>query len=154
MEINTARQKLINGLNNGVGLANFFGHAGLDSLGQEGLLLYTDVEALSSPQGSPVITAMTCGIGQFSFAPFDTLSEMLVVKENGGATAVWSSAGISENNEARLLDAELYRALFKNNEDILGDAIVAALKAYAKVGSEPYHILIYNLLGDPALRMK
>ena len=158
MDLDTARQQLIDGLNNGVALTNFFGHAGLDRLAPVGyltaLLLSTDVEALNSPQGSTVITAMTCAIGQFSFAPYDTLAEKLVVKENGGATAVWSSSGLSENKQARQLDAEFYRALFENNEDILGDAILAALKAYAKVGIEPYHISIYNLLGDPALRMK
>jgi hypothetical protein len=96
---------------------------------------------------------MTCVAGEFIFTTFDTLAELLVLQPNGGATAVWTASGLSENSEARLLDSEFYISLYGDGEPVLGKAINNALYEYFLKGVEPHHIYIYNLLGDPALRV-
>ncbi len=151
--LDSARQKLFAALHEGAALVNYFGHAGTDRITQNGLLKSTDVETLVSDNGLPIVTAMTCALGEFTFPAFDTLGELLVVQPDGGATAVWSASGLSENNEARLLDSEFYMALYRDGETTLGRAINKAFYAYSLKGEEPYHIYMYNLLGDPALKV-
>jgi hypothetical protein len=151
--LNVARQKLFTELNEGAAVVNYIGHAGTDRIAQNGLLKSTDVDTLSSVGSLPIITAMTCVLGEFIFPSFDTLGELLLLQPNGGATAVWTASGLSENDEARLLDSEFYIALYRDGESILGKAINKAFYEYSLKGEEPYHISIYNLLGDPALKV-
>ena len=151
--LNVARQKLFDELTDGAAFVNYIGHSGTDRLAQEGLLLSTDVETISTNGISPVITDMTCVVGEFIFPPFDPLAELMLLQPNGGATAVWSPSGLSENAEARILDSLFYSALNHDGEKILGDSILNALNKFSQSGHKSYHILIYNLLGDPALQL-
>jgi hypothetical protein len=146
-----ARQRLFNTLGEGAAFVNFFGHAGIDQITQQGLLHSDDIDGLSTNGGAPVITAMTCAVGQFTFPFLDTLAELMVLQPSGGATAIWSASSLSENSEARLLDSFFYSALNRDSETRLGNIINKAFREYALKGNKPYHILIYNLLGDPAL---
>jgi hypothetical protein len=148
-----ARQVLQDSMNEGAVLMNFIGHAGPDRLTQEGLLLSDDVSLLANGDRLPVVTAMTCLAGRFSFPGYDTLGETLVLQGGGGAIAVWAPTGLSWNAPATFLDKELFRAVFEEGERVVGQSILRALEAYA--GQGPLYMMhIYNLLGDPALKMK
>ncbi len=151
--LDAARQKLFDELREGAALVNYVGHGGTDRFSQYGLLRSSDVDTLSTDGGAPIITAMTCVAGEFIFPSFDPLAELLVLQPNGGATAVWTASGLSENKEAQLLNSEFYISLYRNGETILGKAINNAFYEYSLKGKAPYHIYIYNLLGDPALRV-
>jgi hypothetical protein len=97
---------------------------------------------------------MTCSVGQFAIPGYDSLSEALVLKGDGGAAAVWAPSGMSYNFLAKMLDEEFFRALFVNNEAVLGDALLKAHQEYNARGGSSYLIDIYNLLGDPALKLR
>ena len=154
-DLNYARQLLFDKMTYGNTLfMNYMGHAGIDRLAQEGLLRTSDLESLINPDNPSVLTAMTCTMGQFAVPGYDSLSEALVIKIDGGAVAVWAPTSLSFDFHSRILDEEFFNAAFQNNEAVLGDVILKAFQGYDAQGGPTYVIDIYNLLGDPALRMR
>ena len=151
--VGTARQLLINEMNNGAFLINYIGHAGVDRLAQEGLLRTTDLGSLTNWDRPPVITAMTCSVGNFAIQGYDSISESLVLKGDGGAVAVWAPTGLSFNSLSIILDKNFFNAVFGNNKAVLGDAILQGYQGYSAQGGSTYVMDIYNLQGDPALKM-
>ena len=153
--LSDARNFVINGMNKGALLLNYIGHAGINQLTGDGLLTIDDANLMSNSELCPVMTALTCDMGQFAIPGYDSLSEVLVMKDNGGAIAVWSAAGISSNEEAKILGSGFFGAVFQDGEYVLGDAILRALEGYARTDdNERYMLDVYNLLGDPALQLK
>ncbi|MCP4693821.1 MAG: hypothetical protein GY859_37650, partial [Desulfobacterales bacterium] len=135
-------------------LVNFIGHGGLDRLNKDGMLLTADASSLSNGERLPVVTAMTCVVGRFSLPGFDSLGEALLLNGQGGAAAVWAPTGLSGNAMAKILDEEFFRIVFEDGEKVLGEAILKALQAYSNRGGAPDTLDIYNLLGDPGMRIK
>jgi hypothetical protein len=152
LPIDAARERLFDGLADGAGFVNYIGHAGLDRLADEGLLVTGDVGSLPTG-GFPIVTAMTCIVGQFAIPGYDALSEHLVVANDAGAVAVWAPTGMSINADAKILDEEFFKAAPSGYGVTLGQAVVEALEAYSERGSNRYMLDIYNVLGDPALEM-
>jgi hypothetical protein len=149
-----ARQKVIDGFNLGALLANYIGHAGLTKLAAEGLLRTSDVPALQNGVNLPVMTAFTCIAGRFSIPGYDSLSEVLLLKENGGVAASWAPTGASVNYLARTLAEGFFNSVFRDKEKVLGRAVLKSLRGYAASGGALFIVDIYNLLGDPALEIK
>jgi hypothetical protein len=149
-----ARQKILEGFNNGAVLINYIGHAGLDRLANENLLGTGDVPSLQNSDRLPLMTAMTCIVGRFGIPGYDTLSEALLLKTGGGAAAVWAPTGASINHLARILAEKFFIAAFQAGEKTLGKAVQKALAGYSLTGEPPYMLYIYTLLGDPALEIK
>ena len=149
-----ARQMVLDGINNGALLLNYIGHAGLDRLAQEGLLLTSDVASMTNMDRLPVVTAMTCVVGNFSYPGFDSLSEVLLLKQNGGAVAVWSPTGMSINSEAVILDEVFFMSTFTGRKQTLGDVVLKALEKGSMNGVSEFILDIYNIMGDPALKLK
>jgi hypothetical protein len=151
--LDEARWLLLNEINKGVGLMNYIGHGGLDRFSGSGLLVSEDVSSMTNAGKYPVVTAMTCAVGQFSIPGYPSLAEYLVVKQQGGAVAMWSPTGISIDSEAFILDSKFFTHAFKQGSRVLGDVIMKALQDYAQEGNLPSMMDIYTLLGDPALKM-
>ena len=98
---------------------------------------------------------MTCAVGRFEVPGYEALGAALVIEPDRGAVAVWAPTGLSYNDEARTLNqAFVQAALVSRDRRLLGDAILQGLEAYAGSGYFPFMMRIYNLLGDPALRIK
>ncbi|MFZ3138771.1 MAG: C25 family cysteine peptidase [Thermodesulfovibrionales bacterium] len=153
-DINTVRQTLLNEMNNGAFLMNYLGHAGYDLLAYDSLLSINNLGSLNNLNGLPVLTAITCLVGMYGLPGHDTLTESLVLKSNGGAVATWSPTGLSYNSLARMLDEEFLKAAFGSSGAILGDVIMKAAEGYYNKGGSLYMLDIYNLLGDPALKLR
>jgi len=153
-DVTKANNTLMAGINGGAAFMNYFGHGGLDRLSQDGLLKTDDVESMTNGSNLPLITAMTCVIGNFAFPGMTSLGEALVLKANGGAAAVWSATGLSDDTVAAALDKAFYQTLFNGGSPVLGDAILRASKGLNLKAADRYMLDIYTLLGDPALRIK
>ncbi|MBC2717580.1 MAG: hypothetical protein HF978_19925 [Desulfobacteraceae bacterium] len=150
--ISEARTKVMSAINAELAIINYVGHGGLDRLSSSGMLMTSDASALTNNQAPFVMTALSCIVGRFGVSGFDSLSEVLVLKENGGAAAVWAAAGLSEDSQALILGEEFYQAIFDDNgTNTIGKAVVQALDGYSVRGDKLYMLNIYNLLGDPAL---
>jgi hypothetical protein len=148
------RNELLARLQAGLRLVNYIGHGAPDRLASEGLLRVSDVAGLGNGDRLPVLAGMTCLIGRYEHPGGDSLSEQLVLQRDGGAIAVWSPTGMSLNAEARILDQTFFEALFATEQPILGITLLQAQQAYKDRGNEQFMLEIYNLLGDPALRVR
>jgi len=151
--LSSARQMLIGSINNGVTLLNYIGHAGLDRLANEGLLLSSDIASLQNSGRPFVLAAMTCTMGNFALPGYDSMGEALVTRNNGGAVAVWAPTGLSLNFLAKILDEHFIRGAFVNTGAALGDVMLDAMHQYKATGNPVYIMDIYTLQGDPALQM-
>ena len=149
-----ARDLMLDAMNEGAAFVNFVGHSGYMGLGNTNLLTVFDVPALDNGVRLPVVTALTCLVGQFGVPGQDFLGEALVSKPDGGAIAVWSPSGLSKNYRARELGQAFYRATFEDRELVLGEAILKAQRHYAQQGEDREILDLYNLIGDPGLVMK
>lgn len=149
-----ARADLVSRLTAGVGLLGYVGHGALDRLAAEGLLQAGDVAGLANGSRLPVVTALTCIINRFELPYFPPLGADLVRKAGGGAAAVWAPSGLSFSNESQALGERFFRELGRPGGERVGEAIRRSLAAYAGAGGLPGVSDLYNLLGDPALRVK
>ncbi|MBA4386563.1 MAG: hypothetical protein C0404_01200 [Verrucomicrobia bacterium] len=146
-----ARTELLGQLNSGALLMNYYGHAGMDRLSQKGLLVSGDVASLANGSSLPVLTAMSCVIGRFEIPGYDCLAETLVLKQGGGAVAVWSPTGLSKDDDARALAELFYAEVLGRKTAVLGDVVTRTLAGYKAQSRMNYMLGIYNLLGDPGL---
>ena len=78
------------------------------------------------------------------------LGELLVKSGAGGAAAVWGPAGLSSNGDAKLLAERFYHA----TDARLGDRVLRAIGELRTLGGDPDLPRVYDLMGDPALRLQ
>ena len=149
-----ANRLVLDALNKGVFVMNYFGHGGVDRMATEGMLTKDDVPFLRTRGTLPIVTAMTCVVGQFAIPGYDSLSEVLVLHDRG-AIAMLAPTGLSMNEEAKMLDEEFFYGIFDDSAGAktLGEILVKAFEFYATRG-ERYILEINNLLGDPAMPLR
>jgi hypothetical protein len=153
LSITEARQALAEKLEFGAFIMNYFGHANTVALADENLWQISDVAAMTNGDRLPILMGMTCLAGRHELPGIEAISEAMVTKSDGGAIAAWAPTGMALNNLSRILAEEFFRAVFIDNERVLGDAILTAMAAYKErypLGN-PYMLDIYTLIGDPAL---
>jgi uncharacterized repeat protein (TIGR01451 family) len=148
-----ARSQALAALGAGVGVFNFIGHAGLNTLAAEGLLLSSDVPGLHNSPRLAFLSAATCAVGNYGNPGYRSLGVLLTLQGDGGAGAVFAPTGLGFNQHSVALDQALFQHLFAGDASRAGDATRAALVQFAASGGPRYALDIYTLLGDPALRM-
>jgi len=149
-----ARAWLLSRLGSGASLINYMGHGALDRISSGGLLTNADAAALTNGDRLPVFTAMTCTINRFTVPGLPSLGEALVGQPAGGVAAVWGPSGLAANSQSRLLAETFYRSLSNPANLLLGDHILRALGEFRVLGGDGTLFSTYNLLGDPALRLR
>lgn len=154
LQIQEARQQIINALLAGVNVFNYIGHGSTTQLADEGLLLKEDVGQLTNQNHLPVFLAFTCGVGYGSYPGWDSLTETLLWQQDAGSVAAFAPTGLSDDSQAHVLNLSLVKALFGPGANpILGDAANAARASLAKQGGQRYMLDIYQVFGDPALQV-
>jgi hypothetical protein len=153
VDLVSARSRVIDALNSGTAFMNFIGHGGAMAIGNGGLIRISDLESLDNASRLPVITAQTCLAGQFGFPGVDGIGELLLLRPDRGAVAVWAASGLSINDQAILLGDGFYRSVFESGNRVIGDTILEAQRRYAEDEGDEYLLDIYNLIGDPATIM-
>jgi hypothetical protein len=154
VDLASARSRIIDALNSGKAFMNFIGHGNSVAIGNRGLMTTADLESLNNGAWLPVITAQTCLAGQFGFPGVDGIGELLMLRPDRGAIAVWAPSGLSINEQARLLGEGFYASTVEGNERVIGDAIREAQRHYVENEGDEYLLDIYNLIGDPATIIK
>jgi hypothetical protein len=149
-----ARQMTLDIFNAGAKMVNYIGHGGLNYLAGERLLQNDDLVGLFNGDRLPIFTAFSCVVGRFSVPGYETLSEALLRKPDGGALVVWAPTGASVNSQAMKLANGLFSALFEEGRREVGSAVRRAMEAYRIQGGPVFLPKIYNLLGDPAIKIK
>ena len=84
----------------------------------------------------------------------NSLAEELLKAEGKGAIGAFAPSSLSVHWAARLYHELLIAEFNSGGHDRLGDAVLAAQSAYADTGARSEHLSIYQLLADPALKIR
>lgn len=152
--IDAAREEILESFDEGASTVSYVGHGGIHLWASENLFDLESVARLSTQPRQPIVVTMNCLNGYFHFPYFNSLAEELLKAEDRGAIAAFSPSGLSLNEPAQLLHEALLRELHSGTHRRLGDAVAAAQASYADSGAFPELLLIYHLLGDPALTIR
>ncbi len=150
-------------LNAGEDLFNYIGHGAQN---QFGIVPYVQVTnpttspiamapVLANSARLPIVVAMTCVAGSYQLPGFTSLAEGLLRPDVTGAVAVVAPTGLSQDSDATVINTALMRLFGCNTSGRLGDLTFQAFAQYNQSppagASTPFWI--YNVLGDPALRV-
>lgn len=142
-------------LNRGVGLVNYFGHAGTWSW--EAMLSFDDLDNLSHPSRPPFVASMTCNTSRFANPNIQCFGERFMASGSidTGAVSVWGGCNFGGYWSDYYLSYFFFRALFQKEMPTFGHAILES-KVENLSRYPSYSIIIepYVLLGDPLLKPK
>jgi hypothetical protein len=139
------RTAILNGINDGQGWVNYFGHGSVD-LWRDGVLTSSDAAALTNSAMLPVFFDMTCLNGYFTDLYSESLGEALLKAPNGGAVGVWASSGLTEPAGQVTMNLEVWRQLQLPGAT-LGQSMIGA----KQVATDTDVRQTWVLLGDPSL---
>ncbi len=141
-------------LDSGLSLLSYVGHGGSAVWASENVWNSWDAPSLRAQSRQPFLLTFNCLNGYFVAPAFDSLAESLLKVEGRGAIAAFSASGLSLDGPAHLYDRALVAELTGGRHERLGDALLAAQKAYAQTGLMPELLAVYHLLGDPAMPLR
>jgi Peptidase family C25/Carboxypeptidase regulatory-like domain len=144
------RTQIVNNLNTGPLVANYFGHGSVTVWTGAGLLDSDLATSLTNDNRPTLFVLMTCLNGYSHDAYIDSLGESLLKAPQGGAMAVWASSGFTESDPQFVMSSQFYRSLFSSTNVRLGDAFKPAKATI----SDPDVQRTWLLLGDPSMRLR
>ena len=148
------RADIATALDGGVSLMSYVGHGGTAVWASENIWNNWDVDGLAPQPRQPILFTLSCLNGYFHHPVLNSLAEEFVKAEGKGAVAAVSPSGLSLDPPAHLFHKALLREIVSGSHQRLGDAVLAAQAAYADSGAFPELLAIYNLFGDPAMRIR
>ncbi|HEY2940933.1 MAG TPA: C25 family cysteine peptidase, partial [Vicinamibacteria bacterium] len=138
----------------GAALVSYLGHGGIAVWATENVFNNQDVAALSPQPQQPLLLTMDCLNGYFHFPFLNSLAEELMKAPDKGSIASFAPSGLSLHEPANLFHVALVQEITSGRHERLGDAVFAAQTDFAQTGAFLELLSIYNLLGDPALRIR
>lgn len=147
------RGQIVEALNQGPMIVNYYGHGSVTVWTGAGLLDSDLAGGLTNGNRLSLYIMMTCLNGYTHDANIDSLGESVLKAQNGGAVAVWASSGFTDSQPQFVMDREFYRLLFDTSGSLplrLGQATRNAKGAIPDLDVRR----TWMLLGDPALRMR
>ncbi len=147
------RPAILDSLDSGLSLLSYVGHGGAAVWASENVWNSWDAASLRAQSQQPLLLTLNCLNGYFVAPSFESLSESLLKAEGRGAIASLSPSGLSLDGPAHQYHRALMRELTSGSHARLGDAVLAAQQAYAQTGLMPELLSVYQLLGDPGMRL-
>ncbi len=127
-------------------LLTFVGHGGMDRIGNDGILMARDEDALAA-RGPWALLALTCLINRFELAPFPGLGEDLI--RSGGAVVALAPTTKTSDALAGNFAAQLFARLSQGGT--VGAVLVDAGRGYVDGGGDARLLGTEELLGDPTV---
>ncbi|HJZ12308.1 MAG TPA: C25 family cysteine peptidase, partial [Acidobacteriota bacterium] len=149
-DVGTAKNTLMNGINAGKLMVNYFGHGSVQIWAKERLLQLSDTATMTNSDRLPFFNIMTCLNGFFHDLNLDSLAEGLLKAENGGAVAVWASSGFTATEVQADLGRTLFESLFGNEPLTIGEA---TLRAKQSITNRDV-LRTWVLFGDPVTKFQ
>jgi hypothetical protein len=154
VEGSSTRARIREAFDGGASLMSYVGHGGTVVWASENFFNWQDVPYLQPQLQQPLLLTMNCLNGFFHFPPLNSLSEALLKADGKGVIAAISPSGLSVNEPAHIFHKALLQEIVSGRHERIGDAVLAAQETYSQSGALPELLSIYNLLGDPALRIR
>ena len=148
------RASIYEAFDTGSSLMSYMGHGAIGLWASENVFNFGDVAELAPQDQQPFLMTMNCLNGYFHYPFLNSLAEELVKAEGKGAIGAFAPSSLSVNWAARLYHEALVAEIASGRHERLGDALLAAQSAYADSGARPEMLRIYQLLADPALKIR
>lgn len=145
-DVNTAINEAVA---NGTLILNYTGHGGEDGWAAEKVLTIPDIQSWTNRDRMPVFITATCEFSRFDNPERYTAGEMVLVHENGGAIALYSTTRLALATSNFKLDTSFFHNLLPVNGGPIpkmGDLI----RISKNNNSNNLYIRNFVLLGDPA----
>jgi hypothetical protein len=140
------RQQLIDRMNAGPLMVNFFGHGSTGIWTSGGIFRLDDASALTNEQRPSLVTMLTCLNGAFA-EQNETMSEVFLKARHGGAFAAFSFSSMNYPDVQEAMAGAWYRSLVGGSR--LGDAARSAKTSYDHLDTR----YTLTLFGDPTQRV-
>jgi len=150
MGVPQAQQAIVAGINSGQVLVNYTGHGSEDMWSGDDLFDNNSANSLTNGTSLPVFLIMDCLNGFFQDVYDEPLGVTLMLVPDGGAVAVLASSGLNVPTPQIILDKLIVKGAMGPAQLTLGDAIIQAKSGITDLAVRK----TYNLLGDPAMRIK
>lgn len=147
-----ANQKLMELLDEGVLIVNFNGHGGELGWMDERIYMIEDIKEMSNKTKLPLFMTATCEFSRFDAPEHLSAGELLVLKPDGGAIALFTTVRLVFSAPNFRLNETFYKVLqqsIKDNKLALGD-LFKTTKVVNDGGNNDRN---FTLLGDPAMRL-
>lgn len=152
--------ELVNAINTGALVVNYFGHGGEDGLAQERIFLKTDIEALRNFYKYNCFVTVTCEFTKFDNPYRETAGEFTYWNKQAGAIGLITTTRQIFVNFAITFNNLLGQYLFSySNDDTYSDyeypSMAEALrltKNNSAISSQSQNKLIF-FIGDPAMKL-
>ncbi|MFH1277658.1 MAG: type IX secretion system sortase PorU [Candidatus Eisenbacteria bacterium] len=153
-----AKADYLGRMSEGYLLSTYFGHGGFDKMADEEVLVISDVkpETVNNGRRQHIFSAFSCSIGSWDLQEQNSIAEILIKMQNGGAIASFSSDAPAFSSVSRELGTAFFENLFDSSHEVLpiGLAAVAAkVESGASRGGRKINDEKYTILGDPALML-
>ena len=147
----TAQADLINQMNAGKFVINYSGHGSTGVWASSGFFSSASVSQLTNAQSPSIYNMLTCLNGYFLRPEFDSLAELLLKSQNGGAVASWASTSETTPDIQLTMGTRFFNQMAAGNISRMGDLIRDA-KVAVPGGADVR--LSWVLLGDPMLKVR
>jgi hypothetical protein len=141
-----AARALLNQINNGVAVVNYFGHGSDNVWADERVLRPQSIALLYNRKFYPVFTSFSCSVGRFDVPQHECLSGILVRASGLGGIAALSSTRLAYAAYNEALGKGFYRYAFSRKPAMsIGQAM-----ALSKIENLNSSQKTYCILGDPS----
>jgi hypothetical protein len=142
--------QILAALNGGWLLVNYIGHGSEEQWSFSDLFDDSSAASLTNGNRLPVYLLMDCLNGFFQDVYATSLSTALMLAPNGGAVAVWASAGFTDAAPQATMNQALLSGWAANPSLPIGKAILNSKAGIA----DPDVRRTWNLFGDPAMHLQ
>jgi hypothetical protein len=147
-------QTIIQKINQGVGLAAYFGHGSINLWGKDRLFSTEDVPNLDNQDKLPIILNFTCLAGLFTHPKVESLAEAFLWQPTGGAIAVLAPTSLTLTEDQAYLSDAIADELVDNPGGRLGDLLTKARRRVLSENPSDTDVLFtFLLFGDPAIKL-
>jgi len=148
------RSAVLQALDEGASLLSYVGHGGPAVWASENVLNSWDPPKLLAQSEQPLMLTFNCLNGYFVAPNYDSLSEAFLKAEGRGTIGAFSPSGLSVDGPAHQFHRALMGEITSGGHARLGDAVLAAQKAYAETGLMPELLAVYHLFADPGMEIQ
>jgi hypothetical protein len=145
-----ATRAIINQINNGVGIINYFGHGAYYLWADEEALNISDLGKIYNKKQYPVISSFSCSVGKFDQPGSECLAGALVKLESAGAIVSIASSRTSTGPQNTQFAYNFYNQIVSLNNQMQS---IGVMIVQGKMSAMDLDNRKYVLIGDPSIKL-
>jgi len=146
-----AKEELLNEMEQGALVINYFGHGGEDGLAQERMFEKLDAQNLSNQYRYPLFITITCEFTRFDNPQRPAGGEYMYWNTKGGAVSLVATTREISQSTGKVLNDKLAEQLFSYGSNNYVPIAEALAEAKNQMTASDIRVAFY--IGDPALKL-